>query len=304
MYSEIMKEIKANPLGVFSYILFGNNTKIGGIASICFETAINCSSNKKGYCPMSNICYALSDYKQYKGHKARTIKTALVMRLVCKNEDIFNLFVKALQYFKVSTLRYNLVGDFESVENIDFLCRLSVSLPNLKIYGYSKRYDFKDYLNKVCTLYPNIFCGVPLDMKGESNNLNGFIPCDDIQTWKESNLTCLGDCGKCKKCYSLKGANIMCFVHGSPSKIQKRINTPKNSIYLSNYVYDKLGVKVPLKKDNTVKGFFIRTFCETLEQEGYKIPYTLTNEGGKSYNIKTVKDLINYCDFVAKFGDF
>lgn len=292
---DLSEDIKANPLNYFVGVLWGSNEKIGAIASVNFETAINCSSNERGYCPLSSVCYALSDYKQYKGHKARTIKTAQTMAIIREDSEIFELFIKTLRYFKVDVLRYNLVGDFSSVEDIKLLLKIHESIPNLKIYGYSKRYDLRGEIIALCS-HKNIFCGVPEDLKGNSEVLNIFESVEDIERWHKHPLKCLGDCNKCKKCYTLKGEHIICFIHGSPSKIQKRINTPQNFAYCIKYINECLGLSLPIPTTKA-KGFFVRHLNEILEANGYKVPYTFTERGAKTYTLKTVKDIFKFCEF-------
>ena len=292
---ELKEKIIKNPLEEISSILWGSNQKIGDIPSLIGESPLNCSSKRLGYCNICKECYAISDYKQYPSHKARVDKSILFFELLKRAYFIYDLefielFESVLKYFEVTEIRYNLEGDFKNVGDINFLSSLARRLPKIKFYGYSKRQDLRETLESALQL-DNFYCGVNFPCKGA----NQFIVTPHIYEYEREPKKCLGDCGKCRKCFNLKGESIACFIHGSPSKIQGAINTPQNWEDLSLITQVYLGISLTPKK-----GLFCKSINEILESNGFKVPYNLTKKGNKSYQLNTVPKLIKYIKFIGR----
>lgn len=287
--NDLRKEIINNPLEAIKGLLWGSNGKIGEIPSLIGESPLNCSSEKLGFCEVCRECYAKSDFKQYPSHRQRVLKSVEFFRLLKEDEEIYRLFLLVLEYYQVTELRYNLEGDFTDSSDIIFLKKLASDCPNIAIYGYSKRRDLKEELEKALKL-PNFYCGVNFDCEGA----NFFEVVDNIEAYFFNSLKCLGDCNKCKKCYTLKGQHIAVFIHGSPSKIQKRINTSQNWEFMGLFIKEYLGVALP---SDLPKGLFVKKINSFLESEGFEVPFTLTKKGNKTYSLNTVPKLINWVKF-------
>jgi hypothetical protein len=288
---EIKKEMDNNPIGFLAPLLFGDNKKIGGIASICFETALECSSNKMGYCKICKYCYGISDAKRYRSHAQRMEDLSQVMTFIKGNEHYIDIFCDSLEGLGVNTLRYNLVGDFRNEGDIDLIGIIAQKCPSIKVYGYSKRFDLMGYIERLVYNKDNLYCGVPKYM--HYGALNNFEPIFNIEDWDKTPLKCLGDCERCKKCYTLKGVKIACFIHGSPSKIQGAINTLDNYNYMVQEFNKGLNLDIP-EAQALPSGFFCKKLNILLEGMGFNMPYHLTDKGNKSYELKTVKDLLKF----------
>lgn len=289
---ELIKNTVADPRGIITPLLWGDNKKIGEIPSICFETALNCSSAKMGYCDVCRECYGVSDAKQYKGHRERMERLSHFIQQTKRSVILFRSFCDFLKENKVDVLRFNIVGDFSDSSDIEFIRNLATELPYIRFYGYTKRFDLGGEIEDLLSL-ENVFIGVPFEMMLICPSANIFDVCDSVREWDNSENKCLGDCGACKKCYTLKGEYIGCFIHGSPSKIQKRINTLENWAYVSAIACQYLDTKAFPQKELPT-GLFVKKAVAELERQGVKVPYTLTKKGNKSYSIKTVPQLLKF----------
>ena len=287
--NDLRKEIIYNPLEAIKGLLWGSNGKIGEIPSLIGESPLNCSSEKLGYCDICQECYAKSDFKQYPSHRQRVLRSVEFFGLLKEDKEIYRLFLLVLDYFKVSELRYNLEGDFTDSTDILFLEKLAKDCPQIAIYGYSKRRDLKTDLEKALKL-PNFFCGVNFDCEGA----NFFDVVTSVEDFYFSRFKCLGDCQRCKKCFNLKGEQIAVFIHGSPSKIQKKINTPQNWEFVGLIIKEFLGVCLP---SDLPRGLFVKKINVFLESEGFQVPFKLTKKGNKTYLLNTVPKLIDYIKF-------
>ena len=234
---DLRQRIINNPIEEIKTILWGSNQKIGAIPSLIGESPIDCSSKKRGFCNICKECYAISDYKQYKSHRERVDKSIAFFELIKEDKTIYALFERVLNYFDITSIRYNLEGDFKNKSDILFLKEFAKANPQIKVYGYSKRRDLKEDLEDVLKLN-NFYCGVNFECKGA----NQFITTSYIFDYMKAPLKCLGDCNKCQKCFNLKNKDIYCFIHGSPSKIQSKLNTPQNwedmAIIIKQYKVD------------------------------------------------------------------
>ena len=288
---DLKEKIIKNPIEEISSILWGSNQKIGDIPSLIGESPLNCSSKKRGYCNICKECYAISDYKQYESHKKRVDKSIIFFELIKEDKTIYALFERVLNYFDVTAIRYNLEGDFKDSKDILFLKEFAKANPQIKVYGYSKRRDLKEELKEALKL-PNFYCGVNFECKGA----NQFITTSFIYDYMKAPLKCLGDCNKCQKCFNLKGEDIYCFIHGSPSKIQSKLNTPQNWEDMAIIIKQYLGFDLSPKS-----GLFCKAINESLESKGFKVPYSLTKKGNKTYGLNTVPKLLKYIQFLGGF---
>jgi len=300
-YREALADkIRQNPLPIFEYILFGNNRKLSDIPSICFETAEDCTSARLGLCDVCGICYARNDFRLYDGHRNRMNANVQIMRVILENPEIYGLFKKALKYFDVSVLRYNLAGDFRKASDIEFIKRLAEDCPGILIYGYSKRQDLAIEIEEILLNHNNIFCGVPESMANDCPSANVFKPVKSLAEWFEAHKfgrDCLGDCMKCRKCFTWRGRRIACLCHGSASKIQKLLNTAENTAFIIDFFKIVLSVDISDRMAGT--GLFCVKINQALEAEGFAMPYHLTRKGNKSYDLNTVPKLIKWAEFVG-----
>ena len=292
----IADKIRQNPSAWFKGFLYGSNKKIGSIPSIIFETAINCTSNRLGLCDVCGICYAIANYKQYPGHRNRMIKNAVIIECIIQFPDIYEAFINYIKNNNIDVIRYNLAGDFRDWRDIEFICNLADKLPAVKIYGYSKREDMAELIEEIC-LKDNIYCGIPEAMAKDCPSANVFKPVESLAEWYEAHKSgrdCLGDCLKCRKCFSWKGRRIACLCHGSPSHIQNILNTAKNTAFIVDFFKYALNVDISDRMAGT--GLFYVKINEALESAGFQMPYHLTERGNKSFDLNTIPKLIKWAE--------
>lgn len=295
----IADKIRQNPSAWFKGFLYGSNKKIGTIPSIIFETAINCTSNKLGLCDVCGICYAIANYKQYPGHRNRMIKNAVIIECIIQFPDIYGLFIDYIKNNNIDVIRYNLAGDFRDWRDTEFIYNLADKLPEVRIYGYSKRRDMADLIEQICQK-SNIFCGIPEAWADKCPSANVFKPVESLAEWytaHKSGRDCLGDCLKCRKCYSWKGRRIACLCHGSPSHIQSILDTAENTAFIVDFFKSVLSVDISDRMAGT--GLFYVKINEALESAGFGMPYHLTKRGNKSYDLNTVPKLIKWAEFIG-----
>lgn len=294
---EMRNSIIMNGSETIKQLIYGNNHKIGDIPSLNCETADTCTSAELGYCKLCDICYAKADLR-YDGHRARMERGAIFYSLLKSSNIVFHLFNDYLKYYNIPVIRFNIVGDFKDSSDVGLIKTLAIENPQTKFYGYTKRRDLKSELINLSKV-PNVYLNVDNARTCPAVQSNSFDVVTDISDWFMSNNKCLGDCNMCRKCYTLKGEYIACFIHSSPSKLQKWINTKENWNFMSGLCQQYMGFALPDFESRS--GLFCVKINRELENQGINVPYTLTKKGNKSYYLNTVPKLVK---FIKKYERF
>lgn len=267
--------------------LFDTNNKLDGIPSISFSTAADCPSQKLGLCQLTdhNLCYALRGEKQANGiYTDRGFlklnsyyKTVLDMEFIKTIKTNSKQLNKLYEYINANfeVVRFNKKGDFKNREDYLFLISMVLNCPNTKFYGYTARDDlFKDFeFNKT----PNNFY-----LNG-SNKMytNLFITTTNLKDYLNSGYKCLGDCPRCKKCYTLQRKFIKCLLHGSNTDMY--FNTFDNRDFLINFFNNNF-------KDLNLSHRDLKTNKGLLSS----LNKAFKNSMYKEWNFKDYKELTNY----------
>jgi hypothetical protein len=120
------------------------NLKIGRDTLIFnMAPAHNCISDKKGYCRVSNICYAKRSEIRYKQVLPFRMAQEKIWRTVSSEDFIENLktIIKRKRIHKIKFIRFNESGDFKGQSDINKLIKIARGLPKITIYGYTTRFD-------------------------------------------------------------------------------------------------------------------------------------------------------------------
>lgn len=221
--------------------LFDTNDKIKPIVSLSFISALECPSEKRGLCQLAKSgesCYAKNGARQASGtfitsgqfkgapclnsyYNSCLVQTCI--DIIKQDQDIFKRFISYVQEL-VPILRFNLKGDFRTLEDYYFILKVALLCPNTIVYGYSAR---DDLLAPVRGFYlvSNFY------LNGSNNEYtNRFKACYDLKKWLTSSKICLGGCTGCKKCYNFRGESILCLVHGKNQ--DQDLNTWLNRVFL------------------------------------------------------------------------
>lgn len=273
--------------------IFNTNSKLKDIKALNFSSALNCPSHRLGYCQLcdKNLCYA------YNGQK-RASNTTTKEGIKCINSYYNSLLsiecIEALKqqpetYYKFveyinnnhQIIRFNQIGDFKDTNDYNLLFNLCLDCPNTVFYGYSARDDILEgYGEGIQALFnpTNLF------INGSNTcYTNRFQTTTNIKQHLNNPLKCLGDCMKCKKCYTLRGQTISCLLHGSLKNIDKYFNTEANRAFLISF-FNRNFSKLELTS-NDLK--FHVGLLESLN-EAFK------NSTYNTWNFKDYKELINY----------
>ena len=270
---------------MFNSILL-SNSKLTNIKSITYETGLTCSSNKKGFCNICKYCYALRDNKRFKHTYENQKQASENLNKVLNDPELTKLFIEYLKIENIKIIRFNLAGDFTTKENIYQLINLAKSTPNIKYYGYTKRVDLLDDIKELIKL-DNIFLNSNIKAIYKLDKVNEYKSTFDIKEFLENNYKCSGDCSNCGHCYTLRNQKITVLVHGSPSLIQKKINTIENKKIIFDYINENLGLNIDYKEH---KGFFIKGILDLLHLNNIDTPKTKKNKEV----IKSTVDLIKF----------
>ena len=185
------------------------NKKIGKNTLIFnMSTAYNCESAKKGLCKVRDICYALKAEAQYNISAPKYRESQRLYYRLNSAHDIVLDILKKVQKEKIKTeyIRFNESGDFYDVEDVQKLkkiaelFKMTFSLYDIKIYGYTARYDLKDEImkDKPDNLIIN-GSGFMLD--------NNFKVVDNTDNYIPESV-CTGNCKECNLCKEIKGQHI------------------------------------------------------------------------------------------------
>lgn len=220
---------------------FSSNNKLKNIKGFNFSPATNCPSACAGTCQLKNkgLCYACNGEAQASSNKTAAgdfklngyesnFLSALIIDKISADPILFKKFIQYIKDYNLKVIRFNKAGDFKTLHDINFIIKLAKKLPDVKIYGYTARYDIigPDLIKKINTI-KNLY------INGSGFKVtNIFKVTNDIKLYHNNKLKCIGNCSACLKCFNLKGRTIYCFIHGAKSKIAADINTPANKQYL------------------------------------------------------------------------
>ena len=148
-----------------------------------------------------------------------------------------------LDHMGINTLRFNLKGDFR--HSLDCLAVFHLAQNGYNLTGYTARDDLAE-----------------CQALGEHSNciLNGSNRCytnrfratDSIGDYLGAKYRCLGNCSRCRKCYTLRGVEIVVLVHGNGSQTQ--LNNPINWALLNETVGAWYGVEFTEADSKRAKG--------------------------------------------------
>ena len=237
-------------------VLLNDNEKTHGIAGICFGTAKDCPSRKLGLCQLPNdaLCYARA------GERRATRKNnedgsqgmdSYFNGLLCsafwdkfESEPAVRVaFMEFLDSKGIDTLRFNLKGDFR--HSLDCLAVFHLAQNGYKLTGYTARDDLADC--QALGEHPNII------LNGSNQKYtNRFRATDSICDYLGAKYKCLGNCSRCRKCYTLRGVEIVVLVHGNGSQTQ--LNNPINWALLNETVGAWYGVEFTKADTKRAKG--------------------------------------------------
>ena len=212
----------------YNYILTNSNSKIDNTAIINFE--VNCSSKKLGFCTNKKYCYSQRDQKRFKANNYKIILNVALIKAIQKDNKEFLKVVDYLKNFDL--IRFNCNNDLNNINNLKFLIELAEKLPNIKIGGYTNRYDLiKDQQHLKSFNTPN-----NLIINGSNYLLdNNFYCTINLKKYCNTNYYCLGSCKNCLKCYNKSNKTIYCLLHGALNTIDTAFNTADNRKYLIQF---------------------------------------------------------------------
>lgn len=249
------------------YFLFGGlevpfraiiqeNKKVKGIASVSFGTARDCPSRALGLCqlPDTALCYARAGEKRATrrdNENGSQGMDSIYNGLLCSafwdkfesNSSVRLKFMEFLDSRGIETLRFNLKGDFRHC--LDCLAIFHLANYGYKLTGYTARDDLAEC--EELGRHENII------LNG-SNRIytNRFRATDSISEYLGAKYKCLGDCSKCRKCYTLRGVEIIVLVHGNGSQTQ--LNNSANWELLNETLGVFHGVKFDTQDPKRAKG--------------------------------------------------
>ena len=226
--------------------LFNMNNKTHGIVGICFESARECPSRKLGLCqlPSDKLCYARSGESRAtrknneSGERGmdsffNAVLSGIYWDLFAESSEVRRTLFKYLEAKNIETIRFNLKGDFRDSTDLAVIYHLANNGFNLT--GYTARDDLKEELGTLAS-HPNIILN--------GSNLkytNRFKATSSLREFAEAKYKCLGECQKCRKCYSLRDKEIVCLIHGSGS--ETTLNNWDNCSFLGD-LFECRGVEI------------------------------------------------------------
>ena len=234
--------------------LFDTNNKIKPIVSLSFSSAIECPSDSRGLCQLTNSClscYAKNGQKRAsathtnKGYQCINSFMNSQLVMACLNKLYNDL--ELLSHFSgfinhnYKIVRFNLKGDFKNSKDLFILSYLVNRAFMTTFYGYSARDDLLDTNNG----YDNYLRAKNCFLNGSNKQYsNRFKVTYDLKEWFNSPNKCLGGCIGCHNCFKLRNATINCLLHNKNSDII--LNTLKNRIFLKKLLRC-LGVNITNK---------------------------------------------------------
>lgn len=269
----------------FKYLLTNTNKKLRGIDYINFE--ISCSSKNKGYCSICKYCYSILGQKLFKNNNYKIVLNVLFIRHIINEYNKSNLkpFKLLISYLNnVQLIRFNCNNDFNTVDDLKFLIKLSQKLPNTIIYGYTKRLDLKNNINSL-DVPKNLI--INSNYKKISKNGNVYKTTYDIHEYLNSNYNCMGICTNCLKCIKKTNKTIYCLLHGPKNKIDPVFNTKNNRDYLIKFFNQKFNININHQDLTTNKGL-LSSLNKYLRSTNYN-----------TLQFKNIKELVEY---IKSFG--
>ena len=263
----------------FKYLLTNTNKKLNGIPYINFE--ITCSSKKKGYCSICKYCYSILGQNLFKNNNHKICLNVLFIRFIINEYNQGNLkpFKLLIDYLKDTPLiRFNCNNDFNTLNDLKFLIKLSHNLKNTIIYGYTKRLDLKDNIESLDIPKNLIINSNYLEL---SKNGNVYKTTYDLQEYVLNNYTCKGVCINCLKCTKKANKTIYVLLHGSKNRIDSIFNTKNNRDYLIKFFNQKYNINLN-ELDLTVNKGLLSSLNKYLRSTNHNIQF------------KNIKELVDY----------
>lgn len=230
-----------------------------------------------------SICYSIAGQKLFKNNNYKICLNVLFIRYVINeyhkdNLKPFNLLINYLK--NTALIRFNCNNDFNNMEDLKFLIKLSEKLQNTIIYGYTKRLDFKDNIKSLDIPKNLIINSNYLEL---SKNGNVYKTTYDLQEYVLNNYTCKGVCINCLKCTKKANKTIYCLLHGSKNIIDPIFNTKNNRQYLIKFFKQH---NINIKEDDltTNKGL-LSSLNKYLRSTNHNIQF------------KNIKELVDYIKF-------
>lgn len=268
----------------FKYLLTNTNKKLNGIHYINFEIA--CSSKIKGYCNICKYCYSILGQSLFRNNNHKIVLNILFIQYIINEYNQGNLkpFKLLINYLKdVPLIRFNCNNDFNNIEDLKFLIKLSEKLPNTLVYGYTKRLDFKDNI-ELLDVPKNLI--INSNYKELSKNGNVYKTTYDLQEYVLNNYTCKDVCINCLKCTKKANKIIYVLLHGPENIIDPVFNTKNNRDYLIKFFNQKFNIDIKDSNLVTNKGL-LSSLNKYLRSTNHNIQF------------KNIKELV---DYIKSFG--
>ena len=195
----------------------GNAKLSADILIINLTTAVNCPSDKKGLCSLSNVCFAKKAERQYPDTLKNNLRNEIMIPLLSIEE-----FIKYIEdhirncKYKTNYIRFNESGDFESQEMVDRCEKVSEFF--YKEYGIQcSCYTCRTDLDFTKCKYM-IVNGSSIKVKGADRYYFGVSdkkfnslpdPSEGVHELKNGDMffKCMCNCRRCKFCYNTREQN-------------------------------------------------------------------------------------------------
>jgi hypothetical protein len=105
---------------------------------------------------------------------------------------------------------------------------------------------------------------------------NHFKATTSIEEWLNADYRCLGECAKCRKCYTLRGETITVLIHGKGAETE--LNNEENRQFIINNVVNRAGGHFFEDKDFKRAKELKTCINKTLEALGIGLSFGSTKE--------------------------
>lgn len=212
--------------GVFAFNLLPGDepisTKDKGVLTNVNGTCHGCCDGCEKY------CYAVRDTRRYHNTCIPSLaRNTLLMRN--DMEGMFTQLGEQLVKRKAKVLRVHSSGEFETYEYLEKMAKLAAKLPNVKMYFYTKRFDFLERYLREHGMFPDNLVANVSEWHGNTkgyklDGLNVFayddgadpevskmVHCPAVdKNGKSTGVTCT----QCGRCYSgNKGIKTAVYAH-------------------------------------------------------------------------------------------
>lgn len=185
------------------------NKKIGEDTIVfSFTTARDCPSRKLGLCQVPKHCYSDKAERMYKSTLPYRETQATQWDKLSVSEIHKELMAIIDKYPEIKFIRFSENGDFRNfydVMKLKILCGfLSVSHPDVKVYGFTARKDLKEF-----------FKAKPsnLTINGSGFTVDNSFTVINKEEATEHKLVCPGDCRTCSLCKTAGNRDIKVVLH-------------------------------------------------------------------------------------------